>query len=103
MTTTQNPVVEVLRAAREKVANGWTKGTYRIVLESGCLYCADGAILWSGGPSVDECHSRAERFLRQVIGGDRTSVVKWNDAPERTQEEVVNAFTKAIELAEAAQ
>ena len=35
--------------------------------------------------------------LRDAIGDTNISIAQWNDAPERTKEDVIAAFRKAIE------
>lgn len=50
---------------------------------------------WSEGESV--LFHNAVRLVESVTGEEYVSV--WNDDPTRTQEEVVQAFSKAIEIA----
>lgn len=93
-------VTEVLKAARERIAKGWTQGMSTREDDHGTeiAWCASGAIKHA----VDEegcvgCVAR--RGLEQSIGGG--SIAGWNDAEGRTQAEVLAAFDKAIALAEA--
>jgi hypothetical protein len=64
-------------------------------------WCATGAI-WKAanlGPfPAAPMAEAATDFVRQVVG---YSVTSWNDAPERTQAEVVAALRKAADLARA--
>lgn len=60
-------------------------------------WCARGAIIRSGG-----LESAPLRYLRSVVPScDRSGepVAVWNDAPERTQAEVVKALRDAADLA----
>lgn len=62
-----------------------------------CKFCAEGAIYAAGGYLGDD---RDEAILfRKVIG--QTSIFGWNDEDGRTHAEVMEAFDKAIALAEA--
>jgi hypothetical protein len=106
-----NAIADKLDEARALIEeHGWTQGGY---LRDGC-YCALGAIAAVGDPDFDES-ADPPRFdenpiadaFRQYLGvGGFTglwenSVVAWNDAAERTQAEVIEAFRKAAELARA--
>lgn len=64
-------------------------------------WCA-WAAMWRANGSIYGPRLRsAERFLRKVTGCD--FIDDWNDAPERTQAEVVEALRKAAALADTAQ
>lgn len=90
--------VEVLKLAREKVAGGWCKGHYVKTNPDGKdAYCVAGAISRSG---VAGKTGHAYEIFSQAIGSG-LSLSAWNDAPNRTKEEVLAAFDKAILLAEA--
>lgn len=73
----------LLRAADYIETNGFWKGEN---WEGGGYpaACAQLAIKYCGG--ADHHKEAAKRRLRAQIGGD---IPKWNDAPERTQAEVV--------------
>jgi hypothetical protein len=103
--------VEILTQARDLIAQPgkWTQGWYARRAdgkdcywaddEASC-FCAVGAVektvgfdfIWSAS------HRKSYEYLREVVGG---VVDRFNDDPTRTQEEVVQAFDKAIELAKA--
>ena len=110
-------VVAVLQRAKEKVAAGWCQGPLGVdsegrphqhflpflhlsstdsitrVCAAGAIYCA---IYWP----IDSCVVRwedAAKYLRQAIGG--LEIPEWNDAPERTQADVLDAFDRAIRVA----
>jgi hypothetical protein len=95
--------VEVLRAARAKIEQGWTQHAFaRNGIEpvpsrsvTATCWCAIGAITAANGSSS----SSSEVFLERAVGTD--DVPAWNDAPGRTQAEVLAAFDRAIALAEA--
>lgn len=98
-------VADKLREARALIERGWTQGNY---VEEGC-YCALGAIGMAvvGNPTAPSfmCGYPAISGVVRALGlplGLRTSsgVADWNDAPDRTQAEVLAVFDKAIALAE---
>lgn len=71
--------------------------------------CALGAIYAAAAPSLrlgmridtDPLAGRATSLLVRQIGlEDEVSIPDWNDAPERTQEEVVAALRAAAQLEE---
>lgn len=103
-------VVAVLVKAKEKVAEGWTQGALARfpsgrVLEAGPIdkgdldaavaVCASGAIQNCVG-TYGKLDYLAFMFLQMAIQ-DGTAV--WNDAPGRTQADVLDAFDAAIRLA----
>jgi hypothetical protein len=102
--------VAVLVAARALVARGWTQYAWaknergETVLASATdavRWCAGGAIRLAGMQLGLSTEGAVEALLG-VIGAPVTgrlehhAVAPWNDAPERTQEEVLEAFDKAI-------
>ena len=90
MTTAQ-----VLRAAADLIEKpgAWKQhgGNYRTT------FCAAEAIGVAGGGPLPEV-AAANRFVATMLG---RSIVSWNDAPKRTQAEVVSALRKAADLADA--
>jgi hypothetical protein len=101
----------VLRAARAKVAQGFTQHAFgRNALgaaldveeasRTGVCWCTLGALNASGAMLFSIPGDRARQALRKVVGvynlGD------WNDAPGRTQAEVLAAFDRAIAAEESA-
>jgi hypothetical protein len=125
--TNKAQTVKDLRAMASLVkSNGLVKG--RFVLVGGdkpltaCPVCSLGAIgvvVWGDpyGPAdeaeadltPEEVHEREWRFiaarqaLAAAVGTAEHSVPEWNDADERTQEEVVSAFRAAADALEAAE
>jgi hypothetical protein len=95
----------LVEAKRLLVEKGWTQGAYardtngRIV---GCpapddaCFCAYGALVAASIGESFTLHSEAYGYLDIVCGG---SVARFNDAKDRTKEEVLAAFDKAIALA----
>ena len=98
---------EVLKKALAKIEQGWVQGVFArdkdgkptdYASDEACVWCASGAIkAVNGGVFLDA----AAVFLERVIPRGYVDVPDWNDAPERTQAEVIEAFKKAIALAEA--
>jgi hypothetical protein len=97
-----SPVADKLREARALIERGWTQkvgardsgGTPVWGGEKAAVsWCAVGAICTVGAKMAPF------RQANNLNGWGGISV--WNDAPERTQAEVLAAFDKAIELAEA--
>lgn len=83
------------KAADVLEAFGWIQGTFGNI-ESG--FCALGAIgraedeLGRIGTDLEPLHAA----IRHASGGQATpSIVVWNDAPGRTQAEVVTALREA--------
>jgi hypothetical protein len=108
---TELNVKEVLTQAADFIeTQGWFQGGYEDWKNPGC-YCVDGALRKAafGDPDETACESNVrlmpvEAALADVINpGWRESrddypffhVVCWNDAPERTREEVVAALREA--------
>ena len=97
-----NDAVTVLIKARTMVQQGWVQHTGR----SGDRRCAGQAIqdsvmeiLGNGGismPDVNRVHSEARDAFALVTC--TTNIPAWNDAEERTQQEVVRAFDQTIDL-----
>jgi hypothetical protein len=102
-------VAEKLRAARALIERGWTQGAP--------ARTKGGVPVW-GGESSAVCWCVVSAMcratpdgqtallsvpLRKTIGlsDNGGGLTEWNDAPERTQAEVLAAFDRAIELAEA--
>lgn len=71
-------------------ANGWSQ--FDPVGQDGKSMCSIAVIDTVGG---DALYHAMRDALRDQIG--ETSVVEWNDAPERTKEEVIFAFRSAAE------
>ena len=96
-------VSEILFKAAELIEErGLAKGEWQDD-ETGCL-CAEGAITFAAGLRIfaDACCSPAGRFLeaylRETVGyGD---IPAWNDAEERTPNEIVSGLRSAATKAQ---
>lgn len=96
--------LEALRDARAKIERGWCQSLAAMDkcgcgvsprLETACMWCIIGAI---AAVAFDlKQYYRMFDLLGSVVGVD---VVIWNDAPGRTQAEVLAAFDRAIEIEE---
>ncbi len=95
-----NDVAETLDKARALIEAGWAQHHYEI---NGC-YCALGAIEAAAGrdwrQAAEVVAPLAAAIGRPAGDGDR-EIGGWNDAPERTQAEVIQAFKEAAALARA--
>ena len=92
-------IADILRNGKLLIeTHGWGQGDGAMPPRGG--YCVLTAI---GGDEGDY-HYDAIRLFERANGigptGFGISVIGWNDAPERTKEEVFAAFDKAIALAE---
>lgn len=79
----------------------WGQGRSKRTLPLNDRYCATGAIHHVVTGHAFQCSPEAaavEAALEAVVGRAPT---QWNDDPERTQAEVIEAFRKAAELARA--
>lgn len=112
-----NPKEILIEAKRLLETKGWCQGAYAkdinnkvvrgfIGSEKPAAYCPIGAICQAQKEDF-EIRPEATGFLRKVLDfKGRTSkfdVIDWNDLPGRTKEEVLQAFDKAIELADTQQ
>jgi hypothetical protein len=102
-------VADKLREARALIERGWTQGAYARNAAGEDLedvdwefsdtdpvcWCMSGAMMQAG------LEDEADDFIQRAIG--KKFIPEWNDASERTQAEVLAAFDRAIELAEAGQ
>lgn len=113
---------DFLKTARDLIADPerWTKGAYArhrdgelcaIEDKGACQWCAIGALFWATDVAdTDEADEEiedisTERFAMGMLYdatcalGARGGVAEFNDAPERTHEEVMALYDKAIALA----
>jgi hypothetical protein len=96
ITTDQKTAQDILRAADLLETKGWIQGKFQSFLG----FCAIGALRCATNNEVGDQNSaryvQAKTALREAIGISHSiSVPEWNDAPERTQKEVVSAFRRA--------
>lgn len=88
--TTKSRELIVLEKARERIAQGWCQGNFNS--RGPGPACIVGALI--GVSETTQEHTSAYRALGFTGGGE---VVGWNDAPGRTQVEVLARFDAAIE------
>lgn len=85
--------LQILREARELIAQGWTQGAYR---RGGC-YCTMGALYRAIPWSEYRAAGKDDERIVELLGFDtRYSLVKWNDVPGQTQGGVLERFDRAI-------
>jgi hypothetical protein len=91
-------VIDCLVAARKRIENpaNWAKGMK--VDSNKQVYCALFAMT-TGADWTFPLIQTTNLFRKAADCGP---IMEWNDAPERTHEEVLAAFDKAIELAKEA-
>ncbi len=91
--------VEILKAARRRVIQGWSHGCGR---DDKGGRCAQQAVFEvAGWIHNDILLGRTDKtfsYLYRAIGG-YFSIPEWNDKPERTLADVVAAFDRAIKYA----
>lgn len=92
-----NPISEVLNKAADLLEpeGAWCKGTYE--KDSAC--CVDQAIFLAARKNPGVWNRAKDKLAEQV----NCNVVFWNDAPERTQAEVIQALRRAAQLANESQ
>ena len=100
-------VVEILKEARELVAKGWTRGCsardakgdfVRPESPDATCWCAYGAVARATDDEATGKWAIATRYLGDAVG---YHVPAFNDAPGRTQVEVLAVFDAAIAKAKA--
>lgn len=93
-------VADKLAEARALIERGWCQDVYardragnemRWADRRATCYCTRGALYAVG------VHDVAYEFVFQAV--ENQSLAIWNDAPERTQAEVIDAFKRAEQLA----
>jgi hypothetical protein len=99
---------EILTTARSLIAKQWIKRllatnaggvAVRPDSDSACAWCTIGAVCASSREVLDR--DEAYRSLRGVLSlPHRMGLAEWNDAPERTQADVLDAFDHAIAACE---
>jgi len=97
----------ILTKARELVTAGWTQSVNAVdendeeVTTSdstACKFCVYGAIFAASQRLGYAPYSQraVDAFSQAMFGNVSGLIAGWNDAPERTQADVVAAFDKAI-------
>jgi hypothetical protein len=105
-------VDELLLAARERLAFGWTQGTTLQDLDGAptsdpaeaARFCVLGALAHTShalGSDTHTYHSAMQRLCEVIDPGATraaplVAIPVWNDAQERTQDDVLAAFDAAL-------
>lgn len=106
----KSETVEILKAMRVKLANGWTQGVAArnangvevlSVDPKACSYCLMGA-LWSLGKVRRKSAVEIELIQTLRDAGIKAMLPTYNDAPGRTKEEILALVDKTIERLESA-
>lgn len=93
--------IDILREARALIAKGWAQGAFardkcgsKVLHYSpdACAWCLSGALRAAWGGSEEYLHAR--NFVVAVIGA--SCLPTWNDAPDRTKEDVLAALDEVI-------
>lgn len=97
-------VIEVLTEARELVEHGWCQGAYAFSEEGRKVGIDDAGLaakvcLTCAVTFASRRTNVSPTYLYELMGLDDGfyGAVRWNDAPGRTQAEVVLLFDRAIE------
>jgi len=99
---------EILIAAREKIEQGWTQKTYaRSEDGDSVAYNSLDAVCWCPIGAIvavnrSRAGDRAIEILAEAVEVTTSRLTEWNDAPDRTQDEVIIAFGWAIEASKRA-
>lgn len=88
--TKLDDVTKLLIEGRERIERGWCQGVMR---KLGAV-CMVGALYEGTIGSDGNIYFNAELRLQRGAGTD--DLPRWNDAPERTKDEVLQAFDRAI-------
>lgn len=102
-------IADKLDEARALIEKGWTQRTYLSGPSGKECFCSLGAIgvavTGKALPMFGWCEGPVAPVVTAfglAIGADNPGkVADWNDAPERIQAEVIDAFKRAAELARA--
>lgn len=106
-------VSEILRAGKAAIeTRGWCQGDEASIFGKDGRCCAATALmavsLWGDANGLDKPYpiefpgNEAMRLLKRAAGIRETDpIAAWNDAPERTVDEVLAAYDKAIVAADA--
>lgn len=91
--------VDILRSARALIERQWCQGNDKASAANHAYgHCVVSALAYS-----DPWYQVARDALQTAIGADSwLHVVAWNDAPERTKEDVLAAYDRAISAAKEA-
>lgn len=92
----EKPAVQALLDGRAKIAKGWCQGSFSIDRPEcfgGAAYCSLGAV---------GRFNKVALYLCSSLPPDSNGLVSYNDAPGRTQDDILALYDRAIFLARAA-
>jgi len=93
-------VAQVLIEARKLIAQGWTQGEYKRVVDGVECWCLLGAMDQAAPYYKPRDLALAAVFY--ALGDDdlylssSSNLTEWNDAPDRTQKDVLDLIDRAI-------
>lgn len=93
--------IQALESARSKIQRGWCQKLGIVRTDYGDAYCLSEALCASARE-----HSREPQVFEEMLDAVRRShpglnkFIDWNDAEDRTKEEVIQLLTESIEYAE---
>lgn len=91
--------IEDFKLTRTIVEQGWTKGRFEAFVGDKVCYCLLGALEHAAEETYATAQCRLFIKANSIHHNGRSpsgTVVMWNDAPERTHEEVLAALDKTI-------
>lgn len=106
MASENERIVSDLTEARKLLEKGWTQRAYArnangVAVDEGspnaCSFCVTGAL--NRAYACLETHLLVGRFVKVRTGGDWLHL--WNDAPGRTQEEVLTMIDEILKAVSA--
>ena len=93
-------VAGTLAEARKLIAQGWTQGEYKRVVNGVECWCISGAMGQAAPGYKPRDLAFAALFLSLRVDdfylSSSTNLIEWNDAPGRTQEDVLDLIDRAI-------
>ena len=97
---------EILRGARERIARGWCQGAFARNAHGAKTYATSAdAVSWSAYGAIAAAEPDPDERLGAVVwffsaAPDAMSMFDWNNCEDRTQDDVLAVFDKAIERCE---
>ncbi len=100
MSKANNPI-KVLRVALKRVEKGWAQSTWHSRRDGQSYVCLEGAIYgFCAGYNATDAQNAAIGVLQDIIedryDGKYCSIPNFNDAPGRTQDEVMEVIKLGI-------
>lgn len=95
-------LIDILRAGKARIErDGWCQGDDKALEENhpfGC--CVATSMVFLDGDGIDTTTAAIDLFKRANGLDMQKDVAHWNDDEDRTLEEILTGFDKAITLAE---